>query len=127
MIADDDKKRLSADPDGLLTYEYMANHIADLTPEDMEWLAGNMTEVDLSGQFVVSAARYLFATDPTQYRPIVDMLIAAGIDKDRERRYIGDILEAVYGKDYAVRADVLSQSDDNFRRIYKRLFRNDAI
>lgn len=127
MITDDNKKKLAGDPDGLQTYEYLANHISELEAEDLKLLAQNMIKVDLTGQFTVSAARYLFATDPEAFRPTVDMLISATIEKDRERRYIGDILEAVYGRDYTERADELSATDDNFRRIYKRLFRNSPI
>jgi len=63
MIADDIMKSLAADPDGLLTYEYIANHINELSPDDMTALADNMIQVDRNGQFVVSAARYLSATD----------------------------------------------------------------
>ena len=127
MISDNDKKKLTADPDGLLTYEYIANHISDLLAQDMDCLVENMVNVDLTGQFVVSAARYLYATDPVQYRPQVDRLIAAGIDKDREGRYIGALLEAVDGPGYAERAAELSAQDDNFRRIYKRLYSNTAL
>lgn len=50
-------KELSADADGLLTYEYLANHI-DSCDEDMDFLVDNMIKVDQSGQFLVSAARY---------------------------------------------------------------------
>ena len=47
------KKQLSQDPDGLLTYEYIANHIGqcdDIMPE----LVDNMILVDKTGQFVAS-------------------------------------------------------------------------
>ena len=50
--------------------------------------------------------------------------MAATIDKDREHRYLADILTGIYGPDYASHAAALSASDDNFRRIYKRLFPN---
>ena len=49
-------------------------------------------------------------------------LIAAGIDKDRDRRYIGSLLSAVWGADYEQRAEELSATDNNFRRIYKRIY-----
>ncbi|MDY3858119.1 MAG: hypothetical protein SO006_04575 [Muribaculaceae bacterium] len=127
MISDVEKKKLAADADGLLTYEYIANHIADMDDADLDWLVENMINVDLTGQFVVSAARYLYATDPEEYAPAVDRLVAAGIEKDRERRYIGGLLEALYGADYAARAAELSANDDNFRRIYKRLFGNNPF
>ncbi len=97
------RKKLSADPDGLLTYEYIANHIDTVEPE-LPWLVENMEKVDLTGQFVKS-----------------------GIEKDREHRYLGDMLRQMYGPDYAERSEELSTTDDNFRRIYKRLFPISAI
>lgn len=125
-MEEDIKKKLSADADGLLTYEYIANHIDTVEP-DLPWLVENMVKVDLTGQFVISAARYLFAIDPAAFSPHIDLLIKAGIEKDREHRYLGDMLRQMYGADYADRADELSASDDNFRRIYKRLFPTSAI
>ncbi|RXE74865.1 hypothetical protein ED551_00735 [Muribaculaceae bacterium Isolate-013 (NCI)] len=127
MIADDIMKSLAADPDGLLTYEYIANHINVLSPDDMTALADNMIQVDRNGQFVVSAARYLSATDRELFAEPIARLIAAAIDKDRERRYLGDLLQAIYGPDYAERAGELSAADDNFRRIYKRLYSNSPL
>lgn len=120
------KKKLSADPDGLLTYEYIANHIDTVEPE-LPWLVENMKKVDLTGQFVISAARYLFAIDPAAFAPHIDRLIKSGIEKDREHRYLGDMLRQMYGPDYAERSEELSATDDNFRRIYKRLFPISAI
>lgn len=37
------------------------------------------------------------------------------------------MMEQFYGADYAARADELSAADDNFRRIYKRLFPASAM
>ena len=71
-------KHLAKDPDGLLTYEYIANNIAN-------------------------------------------------IEKDRERAYIGQLLAELWGEDYAEHADEISARDDNFRRIYKRLFPSSAL
>ena len=120
-MTDDDKKALAKDPDGLLTYEYIANHIGSCI-DDMVYLVDNMVAVDLTGQFTASAARYLSAIDPTAYAAHVNRLIAATIEKDRERRYLGDLLQGIWGPDYASRAAELSAADNNFRRIYKRLF-----
>lgn len=114
------KKTLAEDPDGLLTYEYIANHIGKCD-DIMGDLVGNMIEVDSSGQFVVSAVRYLYAIDPVKYAPHIDRLIASAIDKDRERRYLADLLTSIWGTDYEERLDELNNTDDNFRRIYKRL------
>lgn len=121
-----DKKRLLADADGLATYEYIANHI-DTCGDEMDFLIDNMARVDLTGQFVISAARYLFAIDSVRFAPFINRLVSLGIDKDRERRYLGAMMEQFYGADYAARADELSAADDNFRRIYKRLFPSSVI
>ena len=120
------RKKLTADPDGLLSYEYIANHI-DTVESDLPWLVDNMIRVDLTGQFVISAARYLYAIDPQTFAEAIDRLIKAGIDKDRERRYLGDLLRQMYGAVYTERAAELSATDDNFRRIYKRLYPVSAI
>lgn len=125
-MEEDVKRKLAADTDGLLTYEYIANHIESVEP-DLPWLVENMERVDLSGQFVISAARYLFAIDPALFAPHIDRLIKAGIEKDREHRYLGDMLMQMYGPDYTERAEELSKADDNFRRIYKRLYPSSVI
>lgn len=119
-MTDKDKKALQDDPDGLLTYEYIANHIESVG-DDMDFLAENMIAVDRNGQFLVSAARYLAAIDPAAFSEPIARIVAVAIDRDRERRYIGDLLPALYGTDYADRADELARTDDNFRRIYKRI------
>ena len=115
------KKQLANDPDGLLTYEYIANHIG-LCDGIMDELIDNMILVDGTGQFVASAARYLHAIDRTHYASVIDRLVASSIEKDRERRYLPALIESLYGADYADRAAELSAADDNFRLIYKRLF-----
>jgi hypothetical protein len=114
------KKQLGNDPDGLLTYEYIANHINGIAPI-IDDLVDNMIAVDKSGQFIVSAARYLSAIDSVAYSEPISRLIAAAIEKDREHRYIGDLL-TLWGNDYESRIDVLNATDNNFRRIYKRLY-----
>lgn len=125
-MTDDEKKRLSGDPDGLLTYEYIANHIG--APElEIAWLADNIIRVDANGQFTGSAARYLHAIDAAAFAPQIDALIAATIDKDREHRYLPALLQGIYGDDCEQRAAQLSATDNNFRRIYKRLYPSSAI
>lgn len=121
-MTEDDIKRLKQDPDGLLTYEYLANHIGECGPTEIDALIANMEKVDLSGQFLASAARYLNAIDPEGYSPAIKQLVAGAIDKDREHRYLPDLLQGLYGNDYRERARELCLVDDNFRRIYKRLF-----
>lgn len=120
-MTEDDIKRLSKDADGLLTYEYIANHIGD-DDLDISRLVDNMIQVDRSGQFVVSAARYLAAIDAHGFSGAIDRLVKAAIDKDREHRYIPDLLPSLWGADYESRADQLIATDDNFRRIHKRVF-----
>lgn len=120
------KKTLSADKDGLLTYEYIANHIGECD-DIMAELVDNMVKVDTTGQFVVSAARYLNAINPDTYAEAVKSLTAAAIEKDRERRYLPDLIESLYGADYAARAAELSATDDNFRRLYKRVTISDTL
>lgn len=115
------KKQLSKDPDGLLTYEYIANNISTVDDIMLE-LADNIINVDLTGQFVVSAARYLNAIDKEKYAESIDRLVKAAIEKDRERKYLGDLAVSIWGADYKEHADELAAKDDNFRRIYKRLF-----
>ena len=120
MIEESAKKRLVKDSNGLLTYEYIANNI-DSCFEDMDWLVANMIAVDLSGQFVASAARYLYAIDAEVYKEFISQLIAAAIEKDREHRYLPDLIQGIWGDNYAQHVEELSK-DDNFRRIYKRLY-----
>ncbi|MBD5308773.1 MAG: hypothetical protein HDS15_05785 [Bacteroides sp.] len=125
-IMDNELKHLKEDADGLLTYEYIANHIEGCR-EQMPELVSNMIEVDKSGQFLVSAARYLCAIDRTTYHDEIYRLVSAAIDRDRERKYIADLLPSVWGADYANRVGELSASDDNFRRIYKRVYVKNGI
>lgn len=126
MIDDSTKKKLEADTDGLTTYEYIANHIETLG-DDIEFLVGNMARVDLTGQFVISAARYLFAIDPEAFAAPIDQLVQLGIEKDREHRYLGALMEQFYGVDFRNRAEELSATDNNFRRIFKRLYPQSAL
>lgn len=120
MMDQDLKKQLSQDQDGLLTYEYIANHIGHCD-EIMDELVDNMILVDSTGQFVVSAARYLYAIDGKHYSDVISRLIATAIEKDRERRYLPDLITSIWGSDYQSRAEELIATDDNFRRIYKRI------
>lgn len=117
------KKKLSGDPNGLITYEYIANNI-DHIDDIIEELIDNIINVDRMGQFVVSTARYLHAINSKKYATSIDMLIKAAIDKDRERAYLPDLAASIWGNDYKERAEELTQADDNFRRIYKRLYPN---
>ncbi len=120
-MTDDIIKKLEKDPDGLLTYEYIANHIDNIHP-DIDTLINNMLRVDRNGQFLVSTARYLNAIDPVEFAKSIKELVAGAIERDREHQYIGTLLPELYGPDYAEHAEELCAADNNFRRIYKRLF-----
>ncbi len=121
-MTENEKKQLRDDPDGLLTYEYLANHIGECGPDEIDALVSNMTDVDRNGQFLASTARYLNAIDPEGYAPAIRRLVCATIDKDREHNFLPDLIAALYGTDYRSRATELCACDDNFRRMYKRLF-----
>lgn len=122
-MEDELRKRLEKDDSGLLTYEYIANNInSDGFSQDADWLTDNIINVDKTGQFVVSAARYLNAIDKSLFAPQIDRLIKAAIVADRERAYLGVLASSIWGDDYKEHATALIASDDNFRRIYKRLY-----
>ncbi len=127
LLTEEVRKRLAADPDGLVTYEYIANNIETLSDEDINALADNIIDVDLNGQFTASAARYLHAISGERNAEAVRKLVAATIDRDREHRYLADLLNSLWGPDYAERAEELKAADNNFRRIYKRLFPTSSI
>lgn len=115
------ESELKKDTTGLLTYEYIANNIGT-SDSIMPDLVKNIIDVDQSGQFVVSTARYLHAIDANKYASCIDLLIKAAIIKDRERVYLATLASSIYGADYREHAAELMAVDDNFRRIYKRLY-----
>lgn len=115
------KKILEDDTNGLLTYEYIANHMGTID-NDMPQLVDNMILKDRTGQFVVSTARYLNAIDREKYATSIDLLVKAAIAKDRDHVYLAYLASSLWGSDYKERAAELSEQDDNFRRIYKRLY-----
>ena len=120
------KKQLCKDETGLTTYVYIDNHV-DTIDDDLPELVANIINVDLNGQFVVSTARYLYAIDSERYAQSIDALVKAAIEKDREHKYLGDLIAGIYGADYKEHASELSRTDDNFRRIYKRLYPSNGL
>ena len=114
-------KHLADDPDGMATYEYIVNHVDTCLPL-MPELTENLRRVDVSGQFLASTARFLHAVDAAAFSSCIAPLVEGAIEKDRERRYIGSLLEAIWGADYQHNAERLRATDDNFRRIYKRIY-----
>jgi hypothetical protein len=105
---------------GMAIYEQIVDH-AEGKIDNMPELIEQLKSVDVSGQFLASTARYLSAIDAERFAEYIPTLIEGAIDKDREHRYIGSLLEAIWGEDYKEHIDELSASDNNFRRIYKRL------
>ena len=105
---------------GMEIYEYIVDH-ADSLEEELTDLIKRLKDVDTTGQFLASTARYLTAVDREKYRPWLGSLIEGAIEKDRERRYIGSLLEAIWGDDYTEHVDELKENDNNFRRIYRRM------
>lgn len=118
MEASNDKESL--EQQGMAVYQYIVDH-CDTCVDEMSELILKLRRVDTSGQFLASTARYLAAVDRPRFEPWLASLIEAAIDKDRERRYIGSLLKAIWGDDYAEHLDDLNRSDNNFRRIYKRI------
>ena len=115
------KKMLENDSNGLLTYEYIANNMGNID-DDMAELVDNMILKDRTGQFVVSTARYLNAIDHDKYASSIDLLVKAAIAKDRDHVYLSYLAASLWGEDFKEHAAELSASDDNFRRIFKRLY-----
>lgn len=105
----------------MMTYEYIVNHV-ETCADSLPFLIDNLKRVDMNGQFLASSARFLCAVDREYFSRFVPALIEGAIDKDRERRYIGSLLEAIWGPDYHERADELKAKDDCFRRVYKRIY-----
>ena len=110
--------------EGMDVYQYIVDH-CDTCSAEMPSLIEKMRNVDTSGQFLASTARYLAAVDREKFEPWLATLIEGAIERDRERRYIGSLLQAIWGDDYESRAADLKITDNNFRRIYKRIYPED--
>ena len=119
-------KNLNGDQDGMATYDYIVNNV-DSCLESMPELIANLRRADISGQFMASTARFLCAVDREKFSEWIQPLVEGAIEKDRERRYIGSLLQAIWGSDYKERAEELKASDDTFRRIYKRVYPGEGI
>lgn len=119
-------KNLSGDQDGMATYDYIVNNV-DSCLESMPELVENLRRCDISGQFLASTARFLCAVDRDKFAEWIQPLVEGAIEKDWERRYIGSLLQAIWGADYKDRVDELKASDDTFRRIYKRIYPSEGI
>ncbi len=122
----DTLKFLEVDPDGMMTYDYIVNNV-DTCIDRMDELVDCLLRADKSGQFLASSVRFLNAVDPGSFHRHIGRLVMGAIDRDRERRYIGSLLEALWGQGYRDRAAELAAADDNFRRIYKRIYPDTAM
>ncbi len=107
--------------EGLTIYDHIVNSEKD-APEVLPELVEKLADVDDSGQYLCSSARYLHAVDCDRYSSIVNRLVGLAIERDRERKYIGSLLKALWGENYMEHAEELRQRDDNFRRIFKRIY-----
>ena len=107
-------------------YEYIVNH-TDTCLEELPELIDLLKQRDSSGQFLASTARFLHAVDPEKFDDYLELLVGSAIEKDKERKYIGSLLEALWGPDYESRAAELQRDNDYFRRIYKRLYPGKSI
>ncbi len=114
------KEKRGKEGDDMAIYDYIVNHV-DTCVEELPELIARLREADMSGQFLASTARFLAAVDRKTFDPFLVDLVEGAIDKDRERKYIGALLVAIWGEDYESKADDLVVTDRNFRRIYSRL------
>lgn len=114
-------EQLKADKTGLETYDYLVNNL-ESCETNMDFLTENLLRADNNGQYLTSTAIFLNSVDKNKYVIWTDRMIKGAIEKDRERKYIGKLLEAIWGSDYKNNSEALKKSDDNFRRIYKRIY-----
>lgn len=117
----ENSKNVSSVDDGMTIYEEIVNNV-DSNKGNLDQLICDLYRSDSNGQFLCSTARFLAAVDRAGYSEYLPRLIEGALEKDRERRYIGQLLKAIWGDDYADHADELKVSDDLFRRIYKRVY-----
>ncbi len=105
---------------GMELYEYIVDHVDELGSDPKETV-DKLRAADQTGQFLASTARYLAAIDRERFECWLSPLVEGAIEKDRERRYIGSLLEALWGSDYEEHVAELKETDNNFRRIYRRI------
>ena len=105
---------------GMELYEYIVDHV-DERGSDPKEIVDKLRGADQTGQFLASTARYLAAIDRERFECWLSPLVEGAIEKDRERRYIGSLLEALWGSDYEEHVAELKETDNNFRRIYRRI------
>ncbi len=116
-----DEINARSEDEGMSVYEYIVDNV-DSDNLVMGDMILKLKRCDMSGQFLASTARFLAAVDRTRFEHWIAPLVEATIEKDRDRRYIGSLLEALWGADYMKNSAVLCEKDDNFRRIFKRIY-----
>lgn len=119
-------KKLDKDETGMETYEYIVNH-TDTCEEILPQLIEILNKTDSTGQFLASTARFLHAVDPEKFDSYLELLVDSTLHKDKEHKYIGSLLEALWGCNYQENAERLQRESDSFRRIYKRVFPEKSI
>lgn len=122
----EDLKHLESDRDGLQTYEYLVNNIHDLSDEELTQIVDHLAQRDHSGQYLASGIRYMNGVDKFKFGKHIERMTAMTIDRDREHKFIGDLIIRLYGADYYDKA-VEFKDDDNFRRMFKRLYPDGAL
>lgn len=110
-----------SEEEGMAVYEYIVDNCESCTLDREETIA-RLKAADTTGQFLASTARYLHAVDSERFAEWLAPLIEGAIEKDRDRKYIGSLLEAIWGPEYRDRSEEIASTDDNFRRIYKRIY-----
>lgn len=113
--------KVKEDTAGLKTYEFMVNHLDELTDDQLVDVIDHMATVDHSGQYLASGVRYMNGVDRAKYSSHISRMTSMIIDRDREHRYISELITSLYGADYYDHVKELAK-DNNFRRMYKRLF-----
>lgn len=117
---------MEKDSDGLKTYEFIVNHLEEISNEQLDELIDHLANIDHSGQYLASGVRYMNGVDKARFSPQIERMTSWIIDRDREHKYLGDLILALYGADYYDRVEELAK-DNNFRRMYKRLFPNSPL
>lgn len=111
---------------GMEVYDYIVNHVSDIDAE-LPDLILRLAEMDSTGQFLASTARFLASVSQEDFRVHISRLVELAIEKDHERKYIGALLKSLWGDDYMEHAAELREKDNNFRRIYKRIYSSDEF
>ena len=87
----------------------------------MDELVDNMILVDSTGQFVVSAAPLSLCRDGKHYSDVISASQPPAIEKTANAAICLTLITSIWGADYQSRAEELNATDDNFRRICKRI------